>query len=247
MAVDASTYSTIGALEIGVMIGLFLFGISTAQASIYYQRFPQDPLQIKSLVRSPLDRMTLQSNMSWLDRSQPSGLFVSLCIYRDPPDRGPSLRFLDVAHSILTSCLVYTLAVTYYGRAEQLHKFTCLNTLILFGAAMTWTEQVRDSPCLLACLTRCLEVFFSYRIYRIMDRSILGVICFALSSARFIACIYLAVGAFREPTFRSLTHHYGWLMTAVLVGSASVDVIIAASLCYSLIHRRDHNLRRYEG
>ena len=80
--------------------------------------------------------------MSLLDRSRPSGLLVPSFIHRDPPDRGPSRRFLDLAHSILISCLVYTLTVKYYGRAEQLHKFTCLNSLILFGSAMTWTEQV---------------------------------------------------------------------------------------------------------
>jgi hypothetical protein len=42
--------STLGALEIGVFIALFLFGIVTAQASVYYQRFPQDRVHIKALV-----------------------------------------------------------------------------------------------------------------------------------------------------------------------------------------------------
>ena len=44
--------STIGAVEIGVFIALFLFGIVTAQCSVYYQRFPQDPFRIKTIVRS---------------------------------------------------------------------------------------------------------------------------------------------------------------------------------------------------
>jgi hypothetical protein len=49
-ATAAAPHSTLGALEIGVIIGLFLFGIVTAQVSIYYQRFPEDPLHIKGLV-----------------------------------------------------------------------------------------------------------------------------------------------------------------------------------------------------
>jgi hypothetical protein len=63
-----------------------------------------------------------------------------------------------------------------------------------------------------------------------MDRSILGAIRFALSSIRFIARIYLAVGTLRGPMFRPLTHHLAWLMTVVPIGSAWVDVIIAVSL-----------------
>ena len=77
-----------------------------------------------------------------------------------------------------------------------------------------------------------------------MNRSIIGVICFILSSARCVACIYLSYGAFREPSFRSLTIHYGTFLTVVLIGSASVDVIIAVSLCYFLLLRRDDTMKR---
>ena len=77
-----------------------------------------------------------------------------------------------------------------------------------------------------------------------MDRAFLGVICAGLSSARFIACVVLAVGAFRESTFVRLAVDYAWLMTTVLVGSAAVDVIIATSLCYLLLNRRDAGMGR---
>ncbi|TFK67109.1 hypothetical protein BDN72DRAFT_843485 [Pluteus cervinus] len=45
-----SIISTIGALEIGVFMSTFLFGIATVQAYIYYRRFPKDGWLIKSLV-----------------------------------------------------------------------------------------------------------------------------------------------------------------------------------------------------
>ncbi|KAF9462759.1 hypothetical protein BDZ94DRAFT_1260705 [Collybia nuda] len=41
---------TVGALEIGVIISTFLFGISTVQTHTYFRRFPRDGWIIKSLV-----------------------------------------------------------------------------------------------------------------------------------------------------------------------------------------------------
>lgn len=44
--------STLGALEIGVLIATCLFGALTVQVYIYYARFPQDPWGIKAMVRT---------------------------------------------------------------------------------------------------------------------------------------------------------------------------------------------------
>lgn len=41
---------TVGALEIGVIISTFLFGISTVQTHTYFRRFPRDGWIIKCLV-----------------------------------------------------------------------------------------------------------------------------------------------------------------------------------------------------
>jgi hypothetical protein len=45
-----NTDSTLGALEIGCMLLIFLFGIVTLQAAVYFESFPEDPLTFKSLV-----------------------------------------------------------------------------------------------------------------------------------------------------------------------------------------------------
>src|ERR1700728_4763763 len=47
----ANLHYTLGALEIGILISLFLFGIVTVQCSVYYDRFPNDSWHIKFLVR----------------------------------------------------------------------------------------------------------------------------------------------------------------------------------------------------
>lgn len=50
-AAEAQLETTLGALEIGVLIALFFFGTVTAQSSLYYKRFPKDRWNIKALVR----------------------------------------------------------------------------------------------------------------------------------------------------------------------------------------------------
>ncbi|KAF8205597.1 hypothetical protein K438DRAFT_1964026 [Mycena galopus ATCC 62051] len=42
--------ATIGAFQIGVLVSYVLFGITITQAYIYYSRFPEDSLRLKSLV-----------------------------------------------------------------------------------------------------------------------------------------------------------------------------------------------------
>jgi hypothetical protein len=57
-----------------------------------------------------------------------------------------------------------------------------------------------------------------------MERPYLGIMCFSLASLRFLACVVLTAGAFKEPTFESFAIIYAWLLTTVLVSSACVDV-----------------------
>jgi hypothetical protein len=42
--------TTAGALEIGVLFAVFLFGALTVQVYIYSDRFPKDPMNIKFMV-----------------------------------------------------------------------------------------------------------------------------------------------------------------------------------------------------
>lgn len=42
--------STVGAIEIGALISIFLFGLVTVQTYTYVQRYPKDSLMLKLLV-----------------------------------------------------------------------------------------------------------------------------------------------------------------------------------------------------
>jgi hypothetical protein len=44
--------NTFGALEIGSWFAVFLFGVVTLQAFIYFERYPDDRLVFKALVSS---------------------------------------------------------------------------------------------------------------------------------------------------------------------------------------------------
>ncbi|TFK62361.1 hypothetical protein BDN72DRAFT_393382 [Pluteus cervinus] len=50
MSSPASPYNTVGALQVGVLISMFLFGIATLQAHVYVRKFAEDPLVVKLMV-----------------------------------------------------------------------------------------------------------------------------------------------------------------------------------------------------
>jgi hypothetical protein len=47
---ERDIHVTLGALEIGVLVCMFMLGASTVQAYVYYDKFPLDPRRIKVLV-----------------------------------------------------------------------------------------------------------------------------------------------------------------------------------------------------
>lgn len=47
----ANMQNTFGALEIGVTVSVFLFGVATLQTHVYFTRFPDDRRYFKALVR----------------------------------------------------------------------------------------------------------------------------------------------------------------------------------------------------
>ncbi|KAJ7867157.1 hypothetical protein B0H13DRAFT_1897677 [Mycena leptocephala] len=49
-AVSFDVNSTLGAVEIGVLVSYVLFGVTTTQTYIYYSRFPDDSRKLKALV-----------------------------------------------------------------------------------------------------------------------------------------------------------------------------------------------------
>jgi hypothetical protein len=57
-ATTFNPHATIGALEIGVLLSAFLFGIVTVQTFMYFKKFPNDTWMLKLLVRDKYCRCT---------------------------------------------------------------------------------------------------------------------------------------------------------------------------------------------
>jgi hypothetical protein len=54
-------YTTLGAMEIGVIISIFLFGALTIQVYIYFHKFTSDSWKFKLLVSNGIDISALSS------------------------------------------------------------------------------------------------------------------------------------------------------------------------------------------
>ncbi|KAJ7114838.1 hypothetical protein C8R44DRAFT_880908 [Mycena epipterygia] len=87
---------TLGALEIGTVVGTFLFGILTLQTFNYYRQFPEDSKTLKVTVA-----------ILW------SSLMISAVLN---PNESPLRRLLELAQSICALYGIYNITVTNYGQ-----------------------------------------------------------------------------------------------------------------------------------
>lgn len=55
MAFRVNRNSTLGALQLGGSVMVFLFGVETLQTYYYFKRYPNDRLWLKLLVSKPID------------------------------------------------------------------------------------------------------------------------------------------------------------------------------------------------
>ncbi len=53
---DVDVGRTLGLVEIGISVSLFLFGVSTIQLRTYRSRFPDDSLRLKAFVSAYIFR-----------------------------------------------------------------------------------------------------------------------------------------------------------------------------------------------
>lgn len=116
-----SLQTTVGALEIGVLLAIFLFGVLTVQVYIYFDWYPRDPVGFKFLVGRRARRIlvctyTAQVALVWL---------------------------LDLGHTIAILHLIYTITVTQYGQPALLTAPPrSLDAAILLSGFIGPLEQV---------------------------------------------------------------------------------------------------------
>ncbi|KAF7358028.1 Glycoside hydrolase [Mycena venus] len=186
-----SLNATVGALEIGVLCSMFLFGVLTVQVYIYFTQFPRDPNGFKSMVA-----------MVWL---------------------------LDLGHTIAICHCIYTITVTNYGQP----------------VVLALPPKSLDISIFLSGLIGPLEQgWFTYRLYKFTRTFPLPILCITLSLLRLGGSTGLFVVSLAGPTIQNYLTRLKWLIEAVVIVGALVDVILAVALCYHLSFWRKGGFQR---
>ncbi|KAH6904678.1 hypothetical protein BKA70DRAFT_1296083 [Coprinopsis sp. MPI-PUGE-AT-0042] len=182
-----SLQGSVGALEIGSLFSVFLFGIETLQTHLYFQTFRDDKLRLKSLV---------------------TGLW-----------------FLELTHTFCVAAEVYKVTVIFYGQPAKIFPFPFLGASTLLGGLIAFI----------------VHSFFCFRCYRVLPKywNLIGVFCFLVAFCRFIGSAVLGVQAAQAMDLAVYRRDWGWLITALLVAGAFIDITIAVSMMYYLVHKRE--------
>ncbi|KAF9265822.1 hypothetical protein L218DRAFT_120387 [Marasmius fiardii PR-910] len=106
----------IGALEIGIIVSTFLFGITTAQTFLYYQLFPQDAKWVKHLVWA-VWLLELGHSVSALHALY----YYTVLEFGNPQVRTMKVP-LSIALNLIISEVVFVLVQSYY--ITRIHQFS---------------------------------------------------------------------------------------------------------------------------
>jgi len=132
------------------------------------------------------------------------------------------IMILEVAHSIVITHTIYLITVTMAGRTDFGPNSYPLSAGVVFETL----------------ITALVQSFFAYRIYRLVGKPYISIVCWALSLLRLGGGLALAAESFldvpKQTREMHFTSRFGWLITLAVGVGAFVDVLIAAFLCYYL-------------
>lgn len=245
VVIEVDLNNTIGAIEIGSLFGVFLFGIVTLQTFNYYDNYKEDGWGNKILV-CQLKRSFCVPSLTIFEVAciwylgHPFTLFISNLF-------GP--RFLEIGHTLGINFELYRATIILYGQPWELVRFPGIAAVTVVGGAITLITQVRPfhyhftPPCGLTIS----QVFFSLRLTKLLPRPYhhIGSIAIIISSLRFITSIYLTVEGVILPNITVYREKCQWIVSAMFISSALVDIIIAVSMLYYLTRQRKQ-VKRYE-
>ncbi|KAF7365780.1 Saposin B-type domain-containing protein [Mycena venus] len=186
----AALDGTLGSIEIGGIVGTFLFGIITLQVHNYYRTYPADSIPLKLLVA-----------VIW---------------------------FLELGHTISTWHAIFTLSITFYGQPDHISDPPhSLQMTLMFSAP----------------IYAVVQVFFANRVRIVSGHCNIMLLCCFLSLLRFACSMGMLVVTLQHG-LAILQIKYRWLMAAGLSLGATVDVIIAVSMCCCLWQLRRSMFQR---
>ncbi|KAJ7094380.1 hypothetical protein C8R44DRAFT_384962 [Mycena epipterygia] len=177
---------TLGAVEIGVVLATFLYGIQTLQTFNYYRDFPNDTRILKTMVTAV-----------WL---------------------------LELGHTICTCHALYSVTVTFYGQPQH-----------IADPPLSLILTTLFSPVIVIIV----QTFFAIRVGVLSARWLIPGLCCILNFVRLAANLGLVVELVKHSSFSFAVEKLHWLVLITTSIGPSVDLILAASLCYCLWRVRD--------
>lgn len=129
---------TIGALEIGSLVAIFIFGIVTLQMYTYYTTFWKDLWYYKALVSD------CYIFLGAFDSGVYIGCFSVVCIFHhvEVLELIVNSRLLEIGHTLGVSYEMYRDTIVLYGQPQLLTTFRALGSVIAIGGVITLLVQV---------------------------------------------------------------------------------------------------------
>ncbi|KAF9231832.1 hypothetical protein BU15DRAFT_81941 [Melanogaster broomeanus] len=128
---------------------------------------------------------------------------------------------VGAGHAISVIAAMYSLTVTHFGDVSS-------EEMIQLPTGFIWAIVLSGFVTLL------VQGYFAHRIRVFSKKLYIPVFCWSMSTLRFAGTLYITVGALRTQRLSKFLRRCGWLLAAILIGGACLDIIIAASMCYYL-------------
>jgi len=125
MTTSITLTNTLGVLEIGSLLGVFLFGVVSLQTFNYYSMYPDDSWVNKTLVATV-----------WYCLHSPNFVSANQIV-------SFLFRICEIVHTVGVNYEVYQTTIILYGRPDLLMKFTVIGAVSVFGGFITLLVQVR--------------------------------------------------------------------------------------------------------
>ncbi|PPQ90102.1 hypothetical protein CVT25_012266 [Psilocybe cyanescens] len=207
----------LGALQIGSLLGVFLFGIITHQAYSYYRTYNNDIWRLKILLAIT---------------SEPAFVFKVFAIWRQ------FFRLLELGHTLSICFDVYRATINLYDEPQLLRRLQGTTASILFAGLIALLAQSLCS--IFVTDASLLQGFLCRRIFRLLPNpcNYVGIVCFGVAVTRFGLCVFIGVESFSiYDTVGNCPGCSSWILVTFIAGTA-VDVTIAISMLYYFLQKR---------
>ncbi|CAK5282484.1 unnamed protein product [Mycena citricolor] len=210
--------STLGAMEVGGVVGTFLFGIETLQTFHYFRRFSQDPAYLKWTV----------ALLWWVASAPCNGVQAQ----SGQVSRAGTLHY-DMALALLTHRDLLRAAAAHPDTTDlpPAHD-PILGPAVLHCAGLFSRRRCRRHP--IRIRAQSPQFFFANRVRLLSGRWFMTIVCWSLTTIRF-GCTFAMMGVVLNiSSLGELEAHYQWLMALGLSLGVGVDVLVAGSMCWCL-------------